>query len=146
DESVFKMFSWRLLKGDCATALARPGTMVITEKIARKVFGSVENAYQKVLKTDNGDMYMIRGVMENVLPNSHFTFDGLVSGSGNCCLSVCWCFFSSYAYIDLPEHYNTGRMLSHLKKVAREYLDPIADQVQMRISYQFQPLTHIHHV
>src|SRR5690606_30995414 len=64
DESVFDMFSWRLLKGDAATALARPGTMVITEKIARKFFGSVENAYQKVLKTDNGDIFMIRGVME----------------------------------------------------------------------------------
>ncbi|HLT73876.1 MAG TPA: ABC transporter permease [Ohtaekwangia sp.] len=144
DESVFKMFSWRLLKGDCATALARPGTMVITEKIARKVFGSVENAYQKVLKTDNGDMYMIRGVMENVPPNSHFTFDGLVSGSSNRALSGGWGNFSTYTYIELPEHYNTGRMLSHLKKVARENLNPIADQVEMRISYQLQPLTQIH--
>src|SRR5690606_10788162 len=107
DESVFDMFSWRLLKGDAATALARPGTMVITEKIARKFFGSVENAYQKVLKTDNGDMFMIRGVMENVPQNSHFIFDGLVSGTSGRALSGGWGNFSTYTYIELPSHSGT---------------------------------------
>ncbi len=144
DESVFDMFSWRLLKGDAATALARPGTMVVTEKIARKIFGSVENAYQKVLKTDNGDIFMIRGVMENVPQNSHFTFDGLVSGTSGRALSGGWGNFSTYTYIELPTNSGTGRMLCHLKKVARENLNPIADQVEVRISYQLQPLTQIH--
>lgn len=89
DPSVFKTFSWDLYQGDPETALSEPSTMVITQSMARKYFGS-ENPIGKTIaidpkqRDDNGNLltdtydYTIVGVMQDVPKNSHFTFDFLL--------------------------------------------------------------------
>ncbi len=89
DPSVFSVFSWDLIQGDPGTALSEPSTMVITQSMSRKYFGS-ENAIGKTIAIDplqrdeNGNLltetydYTVVGVIRDVPDNSHFTFDFLL--------------------------------------------------------------------
>ncbi|OQP68375.1 ABC transporter permease [Niastella populi] len=78
DSTVFDVFSWKMIQGDPKTALVAPNTIVLTKTLAQKFFGN-DNPVGKVFRVDNEDDLLITGVMEDVPPNSHFTFTGLIS-------------------------------------------------------------------
>lgn len=78
DSSFFKVFSFPLVRGNPATALARPHTMVLTESTAEKYFGD-EDPLGKILHEADGNDFMVTGVAMDVPKNSHFHFDVLAS-------------------------------------------------------------------
>lgn len=78
DANVFDFFGINLISGDPATALKEPKTLVITQTIAKKLFGE-EEALGKVVKISNDQDYKITGVMEELPQNTHFHFDILAS-------------------------------------------------------------------
>lgn len=80
DSSAFDVFSWKLLLGDPHKALLASNSIVLTQSVARKFFGN-ENPLGQSLRVDNDDYFVVTGVMEDVPPNSQFTFNGLVSMS-----------------------------------------------------------------
>ncbi|MGD1046413.1 MAG: ABC transporter permease [Bacteroidota bacterium] len=72
DSNFFKMFSFIFRKGNPATALADPNSIVITEEIEKKYFGE-EDALGKSLRiTAFGKKYVmnVSGVLENMPFNS----------------------------------------------------------------------------
>jgi len=71
---VFDVFTFPLLRGDAKTALARPYTVVLTERTAKKYFG-LEDPIGKFLKFDNQYDFAVTGVIRNIPPNSHLKFD-----------------------------------------------------------------------
>jgi len=77
DPEILDIFTFPLLVGDAATALDMPYTLLITEEMAQKYFGT-ENPLGKILRV-NGDDFTITGVLKNIPKNSHFTFDFLAS-------------------------------------------------------------------
>jgi len=78
DESLFRVFSFPLLKGNPKTALAQPNTLVLTEKMARKYFGSTEAVGQTLMLNDTLP-FQVTGVVKDVPKQSHIQFDILVS-------------------------------------------------------------------
>jgi putative ABC transport system permease protein len=81
DSTFFKVFSFPLKRGN-PNALAEPNAIVISEHLARKLFGSddvlgksVKLSYRE-LKDDR--VYLVRGVMYDFPSNTHFKADGLV--------------------------------------------------------------------
>jgi putative ABC transport system permease protein len=78
DSTAFDVFSWKMLFGNPHTALTAPNTIVLTKKISEKFFGDA-NPVGQSLRVNNGGNFMITGVMEDVPPNSQFTFNGLIS-------------------------------------------------------------------
>lgn len=78
DSTAFDVFSWKMLAGDPHTALTAPNSIVLTRSVAQKFFGD-GNPVGRSLRVDNQDNFMITGVMEDVPPNSQFTFNGLIS-------------------------------------------------------------------
>ena len=78
DSTAFDVFSWNMLSGNPHTALTAPNSIVLTQSIARKFFGK-ENPVGQLLRVDNQYTFMVTGVMEDVPPNSQFTFNGLIS-------------------------------------------------------------------
>jgi putative ABC transport system permease protein len=82
DASIFKVFTFPLIKGDPETALKEPNSVVLSEKAARKYFGK-EDPVGKVLTIDGRVETKITGIARNVPPNSHFRFDLLVSFESN---------------------------------------------------------------
>ncbi|MBN1940241.1 MAG: ABC transporter permease, partial [Candidatus Aminicenantes bacterium] len=84
--SIFSVFDFPLVRGDAATALAEPGTIVLTEEMAAKYFGT-EDPLEKVIEADpynDGNLMLFRvtGVARNVPRQSHFHFDFLASYAG----------------------------------------------------------------
>ncbi|WPV02253.1 FtsX-like permease family protein [Mucilaginibacter sp. cycad4] len=74
DEPFFKIFSFKFLQGNAATALKDPSALVITASTAKKYFGS-EDALGKVLKVNNKQNMMVTGVVEDVPEYSQIKFD-----------------------------------------------------------------------
>ena len=74
EEDLFKVFSFNMIKGDPNSALTDPGTIVITESMAERYFGS-EDPMGKVLSLDaygqNVD-FKVTGLIEDMPHNSHF--------------------------------------------------------------------------
>lgn len=77
DSTFFKVFTFPLLEGDPATALAQPGSIVLTENAAQRYFGN-KNAMGLTLDVDGND-FVVSGVMAEVPATSHLDFDMLLS-------------------------------------------------------------------
>jgi len=80
DGELFETFSFPLLKGDAAAALSEPFSIVITESIAEKYFGS-QDPMDKTLKINNAQEYKITGILAEIPSNSHFRFHLMASFS-----------------------------------------------------------------
>ncbi len=79
DPSVFRLFGIRLLAGDTASALREIRSVVLSETIALKFYGSIDDAMGQLIEFNNEEGYMITGVMEDQPRNSHMWMDVLVS-------------------------------------------------------------------
>lgn len=80
DPGIIDMFSVKLIRGDREKVLLQPKTLVVSEDIAVKYFGSVEKAFNGILVLDN-QSFKVEGVMENQTRHSHFYFNTLISMS-----------------------------------------------------------------
>lgn len=78
DPDLFSIFSFKLKKGDLATVLKSPFSIVISEAIAFKYFAE-EDPIGKVLRLENEHDYTITGVMEEMPHNSHFRYNILAT-------------------------------------------------------------------
>ena len=78
EAGVFDMFSLPLLRGDSKTALARPYTMVLTEPLARRLFGESDpiGQFVRVGKTED---YEVTGIVGQPPSNSLLQFSALRS-------------------------------------------------------------------
>lgn len=73
-----EMFQFPLLKGSAATALDEPRSIVITETLAKSLFGTVDPINQLV-KLDNSTELKVTGVLKDLPSNSTFDFGFLAS-------------------------------------------------------------------
>ena len=78
DPAIFKVFDFKLLKGNVNAPFTNTRSIIITEKIAKRFFGD-SDPIGKVLKADNRDNYIISGVAADVPENSTIKFDMLFS-------------------------------------------------------------------
>ncbi len=78
DSTFLDMFDFEVVRGDKATALDEPNTMMITEATALKFFKSADEAMGNTLTFDGGE-FKVTGILKNVPENSHMKFDALVS-------------------------------------------------------------------
>ena len=76
DPSFFTFFTFPLLKGDPKTALDGPKSVVITETLARKLFGDADPMGQLLTITE--ESYTVTGVMRDVPPNSSMRFSCVI--------------------------------------------------------------------
>jgi putative ABC transport system permease protein len=80
DPSFFQMFTFPFIKGNPDTALKNPYSIVITEDLAAKFFGSDDplgktiSYYVFSQKSD----FEVTGVIQNIPKNSHLQFDFLI--------------------------------------------------------------------
>ncbi len=77
DGSFFTMFSFPLVKGDPARALADPRSIVLSEDMARKYFPG-EDPVGRTLEAPGSIDFQVTGVMKNIPKNSSIRFDFLV--------------------------------------------------------------------
>jgi putative ABC transport system permease protein len=76
DPDFLKMFTYPLVKGNVATALADPNSIVLTESMANTLFGK-EDPIGKIIKLDNKYNVLVTAIAKDIPPNSTITFDFL---------------------------------------------------------------------
>src|SRR3569833_3669954 len=80
DPGFLTMFSFPLVSGNPNTALNNGNSVVITEKLSKKLFGN-ENAMGKVVKIDSNAYFTVTGVMKDLPNNTQFSFEYLMPWS-----------------------------------------------------------------
>ena len=79
DSSFFNFFTIPVLKGDPGNLLNAPGKVVLSNSLAKKIFGN-ENPVDKIIKIGKDTAtYIVTGVMGDIPGNSHFKAGILVS-------------------------------------------------------------------
>lgn len=73
-EHFFNMFSWQFIKGNAATAINNPSSIVLTQSAAKAVFGSTD-PINKVIRLDNNEDVKVTAIIADPPGNSSFQFD-----------------------------------------------------------------------
>ncbi len=77
DPGFLESFTFPLVRGDRASALSSPRSIVLTEEMATKYFGS-EDPVGKTLVVNNAHSLAVTGIAKSAPANSTVTFDMLV--------------------------------------------------------------------
>jgi putative ABC transport system permease protein len=80
DSSLFDVFSFKLLRGEPQRVLSQPYQVVLTESMAKNIFGN-EDPVGNVLRMNSKDNLTVTGVVADFPANSQLDFDALVSFS-----------------------------------------------------------------
>lgn len=79
DSSFFKVFDFKLLKGNANTALTAPLSVIFSQKAAKKYFGNTNPVGQTVLLSGEGMPAMVTGVIKDMPENSQIKADMILS-------------------------------------------------------------------
>lgn len=157
DSTFFKVFSFRLLKGDPSTALVRPRSMILTEEYAKKYFGNNDPMGQRMNVESDTVLYTVTGVIQNVPDNSHIKFDMLASmstypGQAN---DQFWISHSFYTYIVTSDGTDKHILHEKFQEMVIKYVGPQLKEIIGQtiedfrkagndFSYVLEPLKDIH--
>ncbi len=147
DNSIFRVFTFPMLKGDSSTALKPAYTVVLTEETALRYFGNTD-PLGKILKFNNQYDFTVTGVMENVPKNSHFTFDMLCSFETLYDLNresmEEWFNFNLYTYLLLSEGFDYRELEKKFPALVDKHMGNMLKALGGKINFFLQPLTRIH--
>ena len=149
DQSFFNVFTFPLIKGDPETVLKEPYTAVLTESIAEKYFGS-EDPVGKTISINYQRDYKITGVVEDVPPNSHFTFDLLFSFAPieeslqNASIGKLWFSHSYYTYIKTRSENLSPAFIEGVYNVSANIIGDFEKKVGFQQRFFLQPLKDIY--
>ena len=79
DSGLFRVFDFPLIAGDRNEALRAPGSVVLSETMARKYFGSEDPMGKELLVSGNAVPMKVTGVMKDIPGNSQILADAFVS-------------------------------------------------------------------
>lgn len=77
DSNFLEVFNYPLLQGNAASCLMQPNGIVITEKIARKYFGTISALGKILLFDDDRKPFVVTGVLQTLPSQSSLQFDML---------------------------------------------------------------------
>jgi len=77
DPAFLSMFSFPLTEGSIESALKDPNDIVVTRRLATKLFGSQDPA-GKIITTPTGDNFTVTGVLQDPPVSSQFKFEYLL--------------------------------------------------------------------
>ena len=103
ENSFFKLFDYPFLYGDPNTALSQPQSIVISESLAKKIFGDPANAINKTIFFGS-DNYpnKVTGIIKDMPQNSHLQFSG-VRSAGDEFKNTDWHSVYLYTYLLLKK-------------------------------------------
>ena len=126
DSTFFNVFSFKLLKGDAATALVRPRSIVLTQEYAKKYFGNEDPVGKRMNVESDTVFYTVTGVVQDVPDNSHIKFDMLASmstypGQAN---NQGWVNHYMYTYIVVKNGTDPNALENKLQQMILTYVGP----------------------
>lgn len=147
DSTVFDIFSFDMLMGDAKTCLTEPKSVVLTEKVAKKIFGE-ENPLGKLIGYNGDQHLMVTGVVADLPENSSIQFNALISFSTlyqmkNVALG--WDGGWNYSsYVLLAKDRSPTDMQTHFEEFMEKHINYKYRQHGFLLSMILQPISDIH--
>jgi putative ABC transport system permease protein len=145
DPDFFTLFSFPLIKGNPATALKDPNSVVLTETTARKYFGNAD-PMGKLIEMDKHLQLKVTGIAKDVPSNSHLDFDLVHSLSiyYNEPFFKVWINNNSFAYVLLDEHAEVAKLEKSFPGFMEKYMGKDMEKFGYRFFLTLTPLKDIY--
>ena len=139
DSSFFQVFDFQFARGSKDRPFQGIHSMLLTETVARKYFGD-ENPIGKIIHTNinNQTDFEVTGVLKDVPPNSHFTFEVLIPFESRLNPDIDWNRHTFYTYAKLRSGSDPVAFESNVRSLVKKHLPHNLDE------YYIQSLTGIH--
>jgi putative ABC transport system permease protein len=145
DSTFTDIFDVEFLSGSAADALSKPFTAIITETTAVRYFGD-KDPIGKIIKMEGRVNITITGVVADTPPQSHFSYDILVSMStlrmlwgGN--MPKTWVYNPFWTYLKLNNESMAADLEPQLPAFIQKYF---YDAEKDHVTLSLQKLTDIH--
>jgi putative ABC transport system permease protein len=139
---IFDLFSYTVLKGNPQALLTEPNTTVLTETLARKLFGN-EDPIGKLVSFEDKN-YTVTGIVKDLPANTDLTFTALLASPDQGVEDLLdW---EGY-YVYLLSHKKPAPVFQDkINKITDLTYKPIltGDYKGISVKYTLQPLTGIH--
>ena len=141
EAGVFDMFSLPLLRGDPKTALARPYTLVLTEPLARRLFGESDPIGQ-VVRVGKTEDFEVTGIVGQLPANSLLQFSALrsLSTATNPMLASGWNASAFETFVQLTPGADAAAVAARISGIVKE----VRGLPEAPGSYALQPLKSIY--
>jgi len=155
DPSFFDVFSYHLIRGNAATALSEPYSIILTESTAKKYFGDKDPMDETLLlnmydSTGYGALYKVTGIIPNPPKNAHFTFNMLASfktievARPDVLTVDGWGDGSFYTYLLLKQGVDYKAFSKKISQFYEKYIGDLFNIWKSIYFYKLQPLSDIH--
>ncbi|MEP7258938.1 MAG: ABC transporter permease [Flavitalea sp.] len=145
DSSFFTLFTYPFISGDPAKALTDANTVVISDSLARKLFGQ-EDAMGKTIFINGGLPFKITGVIREVPENSHIKFNAMasiVTGPVDY-FDHNWAWPEFYTYVLLNPGADPKKTEAKFPAFIENHLGAIMKEYKFRCQFFMQPVRDIH--
>jgi putative ABC transport system permease protein len=146
DGHLPQVFDYNWLQGDAKTALAAPGSVVLTESVARKYFGA-KDPMGRELSVNEGTPYKVTGVIRDLPGNTHLPVRAFFSFSTiepevKDMMRTFWAIpGGSFVYIVLPPNVRASTIQARMHNfIAKNWGKDVAKDADLLL----QPLRDIH--
>ncbi|WP_300439111.1 ABC transporter permease [Christiangramia sp.] len=155
DPNFFDVFTLPIINGNKNTPLDEPNSVVISESLAKNIFGNTEPIGKTITVSNRDEQLYVSGVMKDIPKNSHFHFDLLVSTLGyDQAQKTSWMESDFFTYLVLKEGAEVAEVEAKLPAITKKYMGPQMMEA-IGMSYEefqkdndiglfLQPLTDIH--
>jgi len=125
DSTFFNLFSFPLTQGDVNNVLKQPNTVVITERLAKKFFGTTAVIGKDIQTSDKKGRLKITGVLADIPKNSHIQFDLFASMSNQPdANSTSWMTSGYYTYLLLKPDFDYRILAKRLPDLFEKHAGP----------------------
>ena len=153
DSNFFRVFDFSFLQGNPETALKAPKTVVLTEDLAIKFFGSAAAAMGQILQFSK-NAHLVTGVVANP-QHSHLQAEGFLSaitlGKGSTEINAPtsltnWLALNWYTYVLLKDKNQADALQQQLFRLSQNIINPWIKENELTASQTFylQPIRDIH--
>ena len=156
DANFFSVFSFPLVEGNGNTALSQPRSVVLSESMSRKLFGSVDAMGKTIMfrKGDGFSPYLVSAVAKDCPANSSIQFNILLPleiSTQDQNENEAWFHFFLTTFVLLKPGSDIHRVNQKMDRVflsdARESIKMIKEKYGVKdlgLSYFLQPMSKIH--
>jgi putative ABC transport system permease protein len=144
DSNFFSVLALPFIKGDPATALQNPTSIVLSEETAKKYFGTTD-PMDKTIHVNSGDM-IVKGVLASIPEHFHLDVNYIIplssTGIGPERFSS-WHWQQFFTYIKIKPGTDIRALEKKFQPVVKE-IDPSTKQPRLKATPYLQSLADIH--
>lgn len=148
DAHFLDVFTFPLRLGDAKTALIEPNSILLTESLARKIFGDVD-PLGRTLLYQNQDIYTVTGIIPDVPGNSSLRFTFIASAHSNAdylrdTAGARWNNNSWHTFFVLTQRRSAAQLQAKMPALVEKYIAQEGDDPATHAQLILQPFQDVH--